>query len=458
MGNILEPSVQICYHNDCTTKQIISKIAGPHYSIIHTLIHSFIHYLILPQSMSHNNITQHNMGNYESHPITDCGTVCDTHYTEKFTPPQEQVLTHNLNSPVDHLTSVLPECMGLNSDSVNGTGPTSLHASRAEGVEADVTDTDLRGRKSLAMTAFSPKKKRTTRAKPTKAPANSPVTPKKTNGDQKKKKKEKGKKSRIIPSFKAMSITNQMLAFKQSQEPIFRNFFGDNQPTMGASELRFKIVDWIQRPIGADPAKPIFSYFLDVGRPFFADASGSIPGEQYTRAKIRKVKVWMLSPDSPWSFDSPPQFVQNYLTQVLTAVPVKDSQPQDALSLIGQGNTIIHPDVRQPWVQVGNWNWETMFENSQYEPYECPKSTNVPLARDLTCLFNLLLVDASNGKPYPNTGDGSVVFKVEIEVQAPIPLIPTPLRSTTETAEFTSVPAPTDYTQDVTPVQYILEG
>lgn len=230
---------------------------------------------------------------------------------------------------------------------------------------------------------------------------------------------------------------------------IIKSFFGDNQPTTGASELRFKMIDWIERPLAPSAAgNSIFFYYLDVGLPFFADAS-AVAGEQYTRSKVRSVKLWFLSP--PTDVDETP------LLQVLCAIPVKDQGNNNALSLLGQSSTIIHPDVRRPWVMVGNWNWEQIFENSQYQPYEFPAAA-VSGARDLLALFNYIVIDAVSGTPFTSSATGSTQLKLEIELQAPIPLVPTPLRVFGEGAGFDTPPSEEIATTDNSPVQYVLKS
>jgi len=235
---------------------------------------------------------------------------------------------------------------------------------------------------------------------------------------------------------------------------ILRGFFGDNQSTTGVTELRFCLFDWLERKLGpATAGLPIFSYYLDVGRPFFADAS-SLAGEQFTRSKVRRVKLWYLTP---------PEALKNAanndipLLQVLTAIPVKDESTANSLSLLGQSNTIIHPDVRQPWVMVGNWNWESIFENSQYQPFEF-SAPSITDSRDFLALFTFLVIDATSGKPFDADSKALCNLKLEVELQAPIPLVPTPYRLGGISADFTTPPGQNDVSLDETPVQYSLKS
>lgn len=269
----------------------------------------------------------------------------------------------------------------------------------------------------------------------------------------------KGPKQKPKASIKDLSRAQQKIhkewqkhAASTASRPLLRSFFGDNQRTTGATELRFKITDWINRPY-APPSEgggtfPVLTYYLDVGRPFFADAS-TVAGEQFTRSKVRSVKLWFLSP---------PQAVNNTpLLQVLTAIPVKDENTGNALSLLGQSNTIIHPDVRQPWVMVGNWNWEKIFENSQYQPFEFP-AQSIADGRDLLALFAYAVINAESGAAFSTSAEGSANLKLEVEVQAPIPLVPTPLRLLGDSAAFTQPPAEEKVTTDESPVQYTLKS
>lgn len=280
-----------------------------------------------------------------------------------------------------------------------------------------------------------------------KTPTSQSKSEPKHQGSGKKETRNKGRKAGLSKSQQKMHRDFQNQAAQNNN--ILKSFFGDNQPTTGATELRFKMVDWLERPLApAVTDKPILTYYLDVGRPFFADAS-AVAGEQNTRSKVRSVKLWFLSP--PEALDSTP------LLQILTAIPVKDEASGDALSLLGQSNTIIHPDVRQPWVMVGNWNWETIFENSQFQPFEYP-ATAVSGARDLLALFTYLVIDAVDGTPFTSTATGSANLKLEVELQAPIPLVPTPLRLVGNSAGFTSPPDEEQVSTDESPVQYSLKS
>jgi hypothetical protein len=214
--------------------------------------------------------------------------------------------------------------------------------------------------------------------------------------------------------------------------------------------LRFSVTDWIDRPLAVTTSsQAVFHYYFDVGRSFFSDAHQSADTDS-TRSKVRRVKLWCLTP--PAAID------KTTLFQVMCAVPVKDEGPTPhSLSLLGQSNTIIHPDVRQPWVMVGNWNWETIFENSQYQPFEVD-DPNSEEDRDLLALFSLLVIDATAGTEFGEQATGRLYFKLEVELQAPIPLVPAPLRMQGTSQYFTAVPEASMMTLDGSPVQYSLKS
>lgn len=268
----------------------------------------------------------------------------------------------------------------------------------------------------------------------------------------------KGKKERSDPN-KLSSKQQKMHQDYQkhlstASGSLLASFFGDNQPTQGVSELRFTVTDWINylfNQPGTVPtvAAPIYTYYFDVGQPFFSPTI-SDAGVDSTRAKVRKVKLWFLTPPTSIVEESG----EVPLLQVLTALPVKDEQNSET-SLIGQGNTIIHPDVRRPWVMVGNWNWETIFENSQFQPLEyTPIDARF---KDPMAMFTVAIINAVTGDPF-SVDENFIVgqFKIELELQSPIPLVPTPLRGIGYTQDFLT--QPTVLTPDRTPVQYSLKG
>lgn len=229
--------------------------------------------------------------------------------------------------------------------------------------------------------------------------------------------------------------------------------FGDNQPSMGTKELRFTLVDWIQVQVNKDDGQgfntPVYTYHLDVGQPFFANASTEI-GLGQVRAKVKRVRVWMLTPEEQVDAKIP-------LIQIVLGLPVKDERPNAGLeswSMVGQTSTIIHPDVRQPWVEVANINWEQSFENSQFQPVEVPADP----ATDNMALFSLCALDAVTGETFYSMADPvRLEFKVEVDLQAPIPLVPQPIRWICYQRTF-DTHYDAGMSQDESPVQYILRG
>lgn len=104
---------------------------------------------------------------------------------------------------------------------------------------------------------------------------------------------------------------------------------------------------------------------------------------------------------------------------------------------------------------VGNWNWETIFENSQFQPLEyTPIDARF---KDPMAMFTVAIINAVTGDPF-SVDENFIVgqFKIELELQSPIPLVPTPLRGIGYTQDFLT--QPTVLTPDRTPVQYSLKG
>lgn len=142
---------------------------------------------------------------------------------------------------------------------------------------------------------------------------------------------------------------------------------------------------------------------------------------------------------------------------VLCAVPVEQTQDDQGVALIGQSSTAVHVDQRQAWVKVGQWDWESLFANTQLEP----KSASIAGSGAKSELFRLSVIDASTGDKIVQVPsaevDTGLTFRLCIEVEAPIALLPQPLRYEAYTEKFSGATVTsTDWGRTFSPVQYEL--
>jgi len=199
--------------------------------------------------------------------------------------------------------------------------------------------------------------------------------------------------------------------------------FGDNEPTRNTKELHIKVWDWItwEIPDTIPPGStPITTYGMDLTQNFFGGvfSQGSI---NLTKNRVRNVTLEVLTPAS--AIDSGVQSSGPVdLFQIVAAVPVTQ-QGSTGSSLVGQSTTVIHPDVRRPWVQVGKWNFMEIFDNTQFEP--CYYSAQPGVCE----LFRFSVIDAVTGNQLVfSAGETGIPFRLSVEVSAPVSLVPDPIR------------------------------
>lgn len=190
-----------------------------------------------------------------------------------------------------------------------------------------------------------------------------------------------------------------------------------------------------------------------------------------TRNRIRSVSVEMLTPPSPLNYTTGsdvrgPRAIEEHvcsLPMVVCAVPCAQEEEQGGVTgtaIIGQSTTVIHPDLRQPWVKVGHWNWMEMFSNVQLQPHYANYVSGTPPNKGLE-LFRLTMLDSVSGAKLAQQKAGERLilnFRVCIELSAPIGLIPQPRRFYGGYDEIAGSGSINDPEEDITPVQYKLQG
>jgi len=225
------------------------------------------------------------------------------------------------------------------------------------------------------------------------------------------------------------------------------NSFGDNEPTRNTKELRLKIWDWIEwRLVDQSQPEPVQIYGLDLTQNFFGTVI-STAGIDSTKNRIHRVTLEILTPAQPVPFGSA---AESDLLMVLASVPVIASDDGGS-SLVGQSTTVIHPDVRRPWVKVASWDFTEIFTNSQFLP--------VYLAADTETmeLFRFTVIDAVTGNAlFEPTDSKPLQFRVSIELGAPITLVPEPRRFGGRANVFAGAGYSPVVSQDQTPTQYEL--
>lgn len=253
----------------------------------------------------------------------------------------------------------------------------------------------------------------------------------------------------------------------------------DSEPTRNVAELRFTLYDWFSYNIDDLGVRPVFSYGIDETQNFLGQIQNSLPDEAgvgQTKNRIVSVSLDVLSPSGPIAYrdttGSSPVDLECDLPLVVSAVPVPASDPDDTqTSLIGQNSTVIHPDVRRAWVRVGHWNWRSMFTDTQLQPFYTQYNSSVTPAEDGKGieLFRLAVVDSVNGLPLFNQEGsnkaGKFDFRVSVEIEGPVGLVPDPLRFRGSYSAFAgaaqSIYPPDndpDKASDRSPTQYKLHG
>jgi len=254
---------------------------------------------------------------------------------------------------------------------------------------------------------------------------------------------------------KKLSQKAKKLASKPSNEmklyqPV--SGFGDHEPTRNTKELHFKVWDWIKWDLTSSTTPPVQTYGFDLTQNFFADVS-STGGVNETKNRIRSVTLEVLTPAQNLFKDSEAtETVDLFL--VIASVPVLASDDAGS-SLVGQSSTVIHPDVRRPWVRVGHWDFTKIFTSTQFEPVYYNAVT------DAIELFRFSVASATSGNPITiaETGEdpseNALRFRVCVEIASPIGLVPEPTRVKGRAPVFAGAAyIPSGVATDNTPCQY----
>jgi len=247
---------------------------------------------------------------------------------------------------------------------------------------------------------------------------------------------------------KPVKLRNEMKLFQPDSG------FGDHEPTRNTKELHFKVWDWIKWDLRSTTTPPIQSYGFDLTQNFFADVSstGNV-GE--TKNRVRSVTLEVLTPaQNLFKGAEASETVDLFL--VLASVPVLASDDSGS-SLVGQSSTVIHPDVRRPWVKVGHWDFTKIFTNTQFEPVYYNAFT------EAIELFRFSVTGAISGNPItiPESGDdpaeNAIRFRVCTELACPIGLVPEPVRIRARAPVFAGAGyIPVSVEEDTSACQYEL--
>lgn len=228
-------------------------------------------------------------------------------------------------------------------------------------------------------------------------------------------------KNKLSPKGRGQQQRKAVAPCPRKEMKLLTSGFGDNEPTRNTKELHIKVWDWLtwELPTSIPPGtQPVSTYGMDLTQNFFGGifSTGSI---NLTKNRVRSVTLEVLTPASAidGGLAGPVD-----LFQIVAAVPVTQ-QGSTGSSLVGQSTTVIHPDVRRPWVQVGHWNFMEIFDNTQFEP--CYYTAQPGVAE----LFRYSVINAVNGNQLLfNAGDTGIPFRVCVEISAPVTLVPNPVR------------------------------
>lgn len=183
---------------------------------------------------------------------------------------------------------------------------------------------------------------------------------------------------------------------------------------------------------------------MDLTQNFFGGifTIGSI---NLTKNRVRSVTLEVLTPAS--AIDAGTGGIVD-LFQIVAAVPVTLFGSTGS-SLTGQSTTVIHPDLRRPWVKVAHWNFLEIFDNTQFEP--CYYTSEPGVCE----LFRYSVINAVTGAQLAFTaGDPGIPFRVCVEVSAPVTLVPNPVRWEGTQTNFAGGNLLPTLTQTSTPSQY----
>jgi hypothetical protein len=223
--------------------------------------------------------------------------------------------------------------------------------------------------------------------------------------------------------------------------------------TRSTKELQLEYVDWFTwTPVSE--SESVYDYGFDIAQnllnPGLSDA-----GTDNTRLKVQKVELFCLAPVPviPIAAALPQPQALTTPISILAAVPAEaGGQGTIGNALLGQSTTTVHPDTRQPWVHVGTWNWDKIFDNAQMQPVIIQESTAA-----VQHLLRLSAIDAGTGNLFTGPFNNRLTFEIRITLSCPLPLLSNPVRWVGANNNWESSMIQSDMTLDDTPCQVVLK-
>jgi len=260
----------------------------------------------------------------------------------------------------------------------------------------------------------------------------------------------RGRKSKLSQKGRGQQQQKVVAHCPRNEMKLLSSGFGDNEPTRNTKELHIKVWDWLtwEIPTAVPPGStPVTTYGMDLTQNFFGGvfSQGSI---NLTKNRVRSVTLEVLTPASAIDSGGGALGGPVSLFQIVAAVPVTQAGSSGS-SLVGQSTTVVHPDVRRPWVRVGKWNFMEIFDNTQFEP--CYYSAQPGVVE----LFRFSVIDAATGNQLLfSAGETGIAFRLSVEISAPVALVPNPVRWEGVQTDFAGGNLLPTLAQATSPAQY----
>jgi hypothetical protein len=195
------------------------------------------------------------------------------------------------------------------------------------------------------------------------------------------------------------------------------------------TELGLVVTDFFDYAVtdaGATTIQPVTNYFWDVGQNLFLNGPPTPlidRGNTNTFCRVRKLEVYVL-PAKGFEIGSgvgPNTNNAGGMFTVQAQVPGVSSRttggPTQALAMDTQVTNVL-PQIDTFWKKVLSCDLQKTFESGVARPFFDDTST----VKNNQCLFQMSIVDSTDGIPYLTIGDENLVIRVKVVMHVDQPI------------------------------------
>lgn len=163
----------------------------------------------------------------------------------------------------------------------------------------------------------------------------------------------------------------------------------------------------------------VTNYYWDIGQNLFDNSDGAPGGQESTFCRVRRVDVWVLPACRSFTGDGPNNAQAAFTVNCQTPAMGQQFNATNPLVNIAYASdtqvTNVLPRIDTKWKKVFACDLQKTFQSGVMRPVFVP---SLPTNQ---CVFQMSIVDQTNGKPYL-TGDDQPPIRVKVQLTLDQPI------------------------------------